>query len=151
MQRTTDDGGINLVIFDADDDCKIRRTELLDWKRRTQTNFELFLFPNNKDEGELENLLEQIINPENKQIMECWDNYEQSLKEIHLPWRNGIPLTIPAKKPEYTLTLKHCWVHQGRKKKNKRKNRDYQNKKHWNLNAEALSELTKFLKSSLSQ
>lgn len=152
MQRTTDDGGINLVIFDADDDCKIRRTELLDWKRRTQTNFELFLFPNNKDEGELENLLEQIINPENKQIMECWDNYEQSLKEIHLPWRNGIPLTIPAKKTRiYAYLEALLGTSRSEKEKIKEKNRDYQNKKHWNLNAEALSELTKFLKSSLSQ
>ena len=43
MQRTTADGGINLVVFDADSNCETRRRELSDWERRSKVNFELFL------------------------------------------------------------------------------------------------------------
>ena len=57
MLRTTDDGGINFVIFDADSNCERRRTELLDWKRRSNVDFELFLLPDNANSGELEDLL----------------------------------------------------------------------------------------------
>ena len=60
--------------------------------------FELFLFPNNNDIGELEDLLEQIIYKENQPVMDCWSDYEKSLAEIKLPWKQGEPLTIPAKK-----------------------------------------------------
>lgn len=34
MKRNSDDGGVNLVIFDADDDCEKRRKELLEWKNK---------------------------------------------------------------------------------------------------------------------
>lgn len=117
MQRTTADGGINLVVFDADSNCETRRRELSDWERRSEVNFELFLFPDNSNSGELEDLLRQIINPVNQPVMECWDKYEDSLKAINLPWKDGIPLTIPAKKPESMLTLKHYWVHPDPKKR----------------------------------
>ena len=30
--------------------------------------------------------------------MDCWENYEDSLRQVDLPWREGEPLTIPAKK-----------------------------------------------------
>lgn len=98
MKRNSDDGGVNLVIFDADDDCEKRRKELLEWKNKVGVEFELFLFPDDKAAGELEDLLEQIINSDNRPVMNCWRMYEDSLKDIILPWKGGMPLTIPAKK-----------------------------------------------------
>ena len=56
MKRNSDDGGINLVVFDADDDCKQRRRDLLKWKAETGAEFELFLFPDDRTEGELEDV-----------------------------------------------------------------------------------------------
>lgn len=74
MRRTTDDGGVNLVVFDADDDCEKRRNEIMNWKSEYKLDFELFLFPDNHSSGELEDLLESIINPENQPVMDCWEN-----------------------------------------------------------------------------
>ena len=34
--------------------------------------FEFSMFPNNKDANVLENLIENIINPYNLPIMDCW-------------------------------------------------------------------------------
>lgn len=151
MQRTTADGGINLVVFDADSNCETRRRELSDWERRSKVNFELFLFPNNSNSGELEDLLRQIINPVNQPVMECWDKYEDSLKAINLPWKDGIPLTIPAKKTRiYAYLEALLGSSRSEKEKIKEAKRDYLNKNHWDLNAQALHNLIDFLESNLS-
>lgn len=151
MQRTTADGGINLVVFDADSNCETRRRELSDWERRSEVNFELFLFPDNSNSGELEDLLRQIINPVNQPVMECWDKYEDSLKAINLPWKDGIPLTIPAKKTRiYAYLEALLGSSRSEKEKIKEAKRDYLNKNHWDLNAQALHNLIDFLESNLS-
>ena len=151
MQRTTADGGINLVVFDADSNCETRRRELSDWERRSKVNFELFLFPDNSNSGELEDLLRQIISPVNQPVMECWDKYEDSLKAINLPWKNGIPLTIPAKKTRiYAYLEALLGSSRSEKEKIKEAKRDYLNKNHWDLNAQALHNLIDFLESNLS-
>ena len=82
MRQNTDMGGINLVIFDADEDTESRRAELLAIKEEFGVEFELFLLPNNKDVGALEDLLENIINPNNQPVMDCWQTYEEKLREV---------------------------------------------------------------------
>lgn len=82
MKRTSADNGVNLVIFDADDDYDKKRNELVKWKDQNNLDFQLFLFPDNNSSGELEDLLENIINPENKPVMDCWKTYEDSLKKL---------------------------------------------------------------------
>lgn len=98
MRRNTANNGITLVVFDADDNYNQRKKEILSWKEKNGVDFELFLFPNNNDNGDLEVLLENIINTQNQPVMDCWDNYEKSLACVDIPWRNGKPLTNPARK-----------------------------------------------------
>lgn len=151
MQRTTADGGINLIVFDADSDCEKRKNDILDWKRRSKVDFELFLFPDNAHCGELEDLLQKIINPDNQPVMECWDKYEDSLRSVSLPWRKETPLTIPAKKTRiYAYLEALLGSSRTEKEKIKETNRDYKDKNHWNLKADALSALTTFLTENLS-
>ena len=82
LRQNTDAGGKNLVIFDADDDCEARRKELLAIQEEFGVEFELFLLPNDKDAGELEDMLEQIINPNNQPVMDCWATYEGELEKV---------------------------------------------------------------------
>ncbi|MBE6223901.1 MAG: hypothetical protein E7122_01550 [Bacteroidales bacterium] len=150
IQSMTDDGGINLVIFDADDDFTIRLNEINEWKKENNLEFELFLFPNNKSSGELEDLLENIINLNNKEIFECWDNYERELKSIDIPGRTPPPLTTPAKKTKIYGYLEALLSGSSKdKEKIKERNRDYTNSLHWNLNADYLEPLKTFLLSNL--
>lgn len=152
MKKTTADGGTNLVIFDADDDFEKRKNDLLLWKERQGVAFELFLFPNNSDIGELEDLLEQIINTENQPVMNCWFDYEEALKKVKLPWKQGESLTIPAKKTKiYAYLEVLLGPSKSQKDKIKEPNRDYMNKNHWNLNANALEKLIAFLKKNCSE
>lgn len=48
MRSMTDQGGINLVIFDADNDFEAKKASILKWKEENGLEFELFLLPNNK-------------------------------------------------------------------------------------------------------
>lgn len=146
MRQNTDMGGINLVIFDADEDTEARRSELLAIKDEFGVEFELFLLPNDKDAGALEDLLENIINPNNQPVMDCWQTYEEKLREVRIPSKTPPTLTIPAKKTKiyaYLETL--LGKSRSQKKLIKDANRNYKNNQHWNLDAEYLEPLKEFL------
>ena len=147
MRKNTNQGGVNLVIFDADENPEARRKELLAIKDEFGVEFELFLLPNNKDAGELEDMLEQIINPNNQPVMDCWQTYEGELEKVRIPTKTPPTLTIPAKKTKiyaYLETL--LGKSRSQKKLIKDANRNYENTQHWNLDTEYLEPLKEFLK-----
>ncbi len=76
-----DQGYRNLVIFDADNNPKARRDELEKLKTRDNLSFEYFLFPNNKDSGEIEDLFVRIISSEHRSVFDCFDNYVECLED----------------------------------------------------------------------
>jgi hypothetical protein len=149
MKENMDEGGVNLIIFDADNHFEQRQKEILDWKSKYDLDFELFLFPNNKDAGTLEYLLETIINPQNTPIFDCWEDFEACLQTKNTCTNN--PLTIPAKKSKiyaYMETL-HGET-DSEKEKVKDPNRDFKDANCWNLDAETLNPLKNFLQQHLS-
>lgn len=142
----------NLIIFDADDDCEVRRAELLAIKEEFGVEFELFLLPNNKDAGALEDMLENIINPDNQPVMDCWSTYEGELGKVRIPSKTPPTLTIPAKKTKiyaYLETL--LGKSKTQKKLIKDANRNYENTQHWDLDAEYLKGLKEFLEKNLKE
>jgi hypothetical protein len=149
MKENMDEGGINLIIFDADYNFEERKKEIFEWKNKYNLDFELFLFPNNKDAGTLEYLLERIINPHNAPIFDCWEDFEECLKTKTTCAKN--PLTIPAKKSKiyaYMETL-HGET-DSEKEKVKDPNRNFKDTHCWDLDAEALNPLKAFLQQHLS-
>jgi hypothetical protein len=145
MKQNTDNGVANVMIFDADDNFAIRKAEIEKWKADENLNFELFLFPDNRNNGALEDLLEKIILEKNKPVFDCWNNYEHCLQSKKIEGR-GNPLTTPAKKTKiygYLETL--LGNTKAEKEKIKEQKRDYKNTEHWNLNADYLSPLKTFL------
>ena len=150
MRSTTDNGGVNLVILDADTDFEARRNDVLAWKQQNGVEFELFLLPNNNDAGALEDLLENIINPNNQPIFDCWEHYEQELVQLDIPGRTPPPLTTPAKKTKiygYLEALLGASVEQ--KKLIKEANRNYGTPLYWNLDSEYLEPMKLFLNDNL--
>ena len=145
MRSMSDNGGVNLVIVDADKDFLMRKNEIAVWKKENNVEFELFLLPNNKDTGALEDLLENIINPNNKPIFECWEEYEKELVKLDIPGRTPPPLTTPAKKTKiYGYLEALLFETKSQKKLIKEANRNYQNTQHWDLDAEYLEPLKEF-------
>lgn len=151
MRQNTDNGGVNLVIFDADKDTEDRRKVIEDIRSRHNVEFELFLLPNNKEIGALEDMLERIINPINQPVMNCWQIYEDELKKVRIPTKIPPELTIPAKKTKiyaYLETL--LGESKSQKKQIKDPNRNYRNQAHWNLDNEYLEPLKEFLVENLA-
>lgn len=150
MRSMTANGGVNLVILDADKDIETRRAEILEWKRLNDLEFELFLLPNNNDAGALEDMLENIINPNNRPIFDCWEGYEKELVKLYIPGRTPPPLTTPAKKTKiYGYLEALLGPTKDEKKLIKERNRKYDNAMHWNLDAEYLEGLKGFLEGHL--
>lgn len=146
MRSMTANGGVNLVIVDADKDFQTRKDEITKWQQTNEVEFELFLLPNNQDTGALEDLLENIINPNNRPIMNCWENYEKKLVTLDIPGRTPPPLTTPAKKTKiYGYLEALLFDSKSQKEQIKEVNRNYENTLHWNLDAEYLEPLKGFL------
>jgi hypothetical protein len=150
MHSMSANGGVNLVIVDTDKDFQIRKDEIAKWQQANKVQFELFLLPNNHDAGTLEDLLENIINPNNRPIFDCWEHYEQELVQTDIPGRTPPPLTTPAKKTKiYGYLEALLGETKNQKELIKEANRNYENPQHWNLDAEYLEPLKLFLNDNL--
>lgn len=150
MHSMSANGGVNLVIVDTDKDFQIRKDEIAKWQQANKVQFELFLLPNNHDAGTLEDLLENIINPNNRPIFDCWEHYEQELVQTDIPGRTPPPLTTPAKKTKiYGYLEALLGETKSQKELIKEANRNYENAQHWNLDAEYLEPLKLFLERNL--
>ena len=150
MRSMTANGGVNLVIVDADKDFQARKDEIAKWQQTNEVEFELFLLPNNQDIGALEDLLENIINPNNRPIMDCWENYEKELVQLDIPGRTPPPLTTPAKKTKiYGYLEALLYDSKSQKEQIKEVNRNYENTLHWNLDVGYLKPLKEFIEGYL--
>ncbi|ANQ51494.1 hypothetical protein MY04_4150 [Flammeovirga sp. MY04] len=145
MTNNTDNDGINLLIFDADDDYQERLNQIETWREENELEFEIFLFPNGQDPGDLETLLEGTIAPQNSAIFDCWDGYEQCISQINIEGREN-SLTIPARKTKIYgyLEVLHGESN-SQKEKIKERNRNYRKTDFWDLNADVVQNLKTFL------
>ena len=152
MRSMSANGGVNLVVVDADKDFQGRKDEIERWQQANMVQFDLFLLPNNQDAGALEDLLENIINPNNRPILDCWEDYEKELVQLDIPGRTPPPLTTPAKKTKIYGYLEALLGESNTQKEMiKEVNRNYENALHWNLDAEYLEILKEFLVSNISE
>lgn len=90
------DGGHNLVIFDADGienggGFENRKNEIEDLLSSSGVDANLFLWPNNKDDGDFETLAEKLIQADlHKRFLDCFHDYEICLGDDYLtPNRKG--------------------------------------------------------------
>lgn len=65
-----------IIIADADKNTKEKVS-----KKLQGLEYELFLFPDNSNNGNLEDLLEQIILPDKQDIFDCFKAYKRCLTE----------------------------------------------------------------------
>ena len=132
-----DIGGTNLIIFDANGDYAKKKAEILSWKQKLNIEFELFLFPNDNDYGNLETLLENISLPEHKIIFDCFDKYQECIgvnKNYSLPNQK-------AKNFAYTEAI----LSKSKSEEAKENKRNYLDTTLWNLNGDYMEPLKDFL------
>ena len=138
FKEHSDADGVNLLIMDADDHPAARREQVLQIKERAGIEFELFLMPNDQAAGNLESVLYQIINPDHYVIFNCFDEYQNCLRNssgsYHLPnLKSKIYAYLEALLPRNQTEMLRD------------DKRNYKNTDHWNLNNPYLDPLRKFL------
>ena len=140
FKLNSDNDILSIVIFDADifNEENDKFVEL-----KKEFPIEYFLLPDNQSNGDLETLLAQIINQDNKVIFKCWEGYENCLKTSIR--KEGV-FTTPARKTKIYAYLEALLGESNSEKDLiKERDRNYRNTNHWNLNAPALVNLKQFL------
>ena len=144
----------DLVIFDCDTlqtggGLERRRSEMESMKKENGVDFDLFLFPNDHDEGTFETLLLSITNPRHKGLTDCFTQYEKCVGG-----QNGACGGIyetpneKAKIYAYITTFKRS----GRAaQKVKAGDWDFLNPEYWDLDSPALGPLKTFLLRHLAE
>ncbi len=94
--QNTAEGGRNLIVFDADSPenlggYDIRKADLESQLKALNITAELFLWPNNDEDGDFETLLESIARKElHQKFFDCFSDYEACLgNEYQKPNRKG--------------------------------------------------------------
>ena len=135
LQNVCDMGGSNIVIFDADDNVDLKNTLIDQIARNLEIDIPRFYFPNNIDEGCLEDLLQDCIAENHVNVMDCFDQYQHCIRSIG-------DYELPNKKARIYA---YCEAVIGRDDKIKEEKRDYLDRNVWNLEAAAIVPLRQFL------
>lgn len=140
---------INLVIFDADGVSNgggfIKRQQyLLNEKGRLNISFDLFLWPNNHDDGDFESLLQKMINPQHQGILDCFDGFTKCVGG-HDP--SGSLYDLPDRKAEMYTYIEIMKLSKEEEIKLHQGYYLFDNVNFWNLDASAADNLKKFLSS----
>lgn len=113
-----------LIVLDADDDFAGTKTMCNSFTDLNLTSN--YVFPNNKDDGDLETILENIQADNN--ISNCWINFESCINNIKPEY------TIPAKKSKIHTYLEILNPNTNKGKDNcKERNRNYKDTSIWNM------------------
>jgi hypothetical protein len=146
-EKSNSDDTLFLIIQDADSyheknnptggypNRKKYLTELLD---HININYQLFLFPNNQNDGELEDLLIEIA--QNKAVFAYFDTYQNCIQKLPLVVNSS---NIKTKVYAYFTALEG-------EENAKLERRNYLNSQLWNLEAEGLQPLLHFLRTHLN-
>ncbi|WP_297286012.1 DUF3226 domain-containing protein [uncultured Brachyspira sp.] len=134
IKKYIDDNYKLIVIFDADNDIN----KSIDNIKTNLKNYHLddkdiFLFPNNKDSGSLEDLLINIA--VRKEIINCFDNYIECIKLLE-------NINVPINKSKVYAYLDS--INGYDKNRIKEEERDYTNKEIWDIYNDFLNPLKEF-------
>ena len=141
-------GNRNVIIFDADTPennggYAKRKAEIETIKKEQGVNFDLFLFPNNSSNGDFELLLENIINPEHKVLLDCFEKYEVCVKNSKT--NSELTYKLPIRKAKIYSYIDA--FPKSRRQNERFKNGDwfFDNETYWKLNDKYLDNLKHFL------
>lgn len=147
LEQNQDLGIKNLFIYDTDSDNNNggfddRKKYLEDKLKELNIQFELFLLPNNIDDGNFETLYEKIINQGHKGIIDCFNKYENCLKQYK---DNEIE---KYKSPNQKAKM-YAYIEAFKNSRFKSNDYKFDNPEYWDLDNEYLEPLKQFLKTNM--
>lgn len=146
MKENTEVGGVNIVIYDADfpenspsekqgtgnNGIAACRDKLDAIKRERQVEFDYHIWPDNENDGELENLLIQLIPQGYQFLFQCFKDYNDCLSQSGLEVKTK---DLKEKLNTYCYATNHA---------KKATERDYKKEEFWNLTIEDNQHLSTF-------
>lgn len=149
----------SIILLDADTEthCKppggfVKRNKYMEeLKSKENASFDFFLIPDNKNNGNLEDLLADVISKDGKLFYECLNKYMQCMNKIPADSR---PIGVDECLKDVNKTKMSWYTHMMLGKKHHKKtgvNRDYDNPNVWDLENSSLNPLYDFLKQRLGQ
>ena len=136
IRENFEKGQETVLILDADTQFAQRQTEVLNDFNNYGIPVNLFLFPNNNANGNLETLLTEIAI--DRKLINCFLSYEQCVGGYNLPLDKSRIYS-------YLDTLLPLDSKTTRNDLRKEENRNYRNSAHWNLHHEYLQPFHDFL------
>lgn len=145
LQNTLEEG-VNLIVFDADSPDNMggyrdRKQQLKNLLQELEIEAEIFLFPNDSEDGDFESLLEGTARSDTfKRFFDCFHDYELCLGDEYVhPNRK-------AKMHTYITSMK---LSNAQRKKLGSGFWLFEEEKYWDLKAEILTPLKSFLKNHI--
>ena len=154
MRANTDAGGKNLVVFDADypennGGFAKRQHELIEKAKNLGLEFELFLWPNNQSDGDVEVLMESIARKDlYPEFFECFGKYERCVSQRKNA-DGSCYYTTPNRKGKLHTYFQSLPISNTKKKKFGHNEWCWDDPKIWNLDSESLNAIKEFLSSNL--
>lgn len=156
FKENTEAGGANLVLFDADfpengGGFDARRQYLLARFQELSVSAELFLFPDNRANGDFETLLEHVASEEHACLLRCFEQYETCVSR-HRNADGSPKYMIPTRKSKI-----YAYVESIKKSRREaelfKRDKDFffDNPRYWNLDSPHLSPLKDFLLQSIKK
>lgn len=138
---------VNLVIFDADGiynggGFDVRKKAIIEMKERMGVDFELFLWPNNHDDGDFESLLLQMINNKHQGVLDCYDSF---VKCVERRDSKGKLYELPGRKAEMYTYIDIMRLSKKERDKLHKGYYLFDNDQYWDLDAKAANSLRDFL------
>jgi hypothetical protein len=145
IDTTLSEGGTNLIIFDADSQAKAKDGGCIKRKKALRqildskgVQAEIFLFPNDKDDGDVETLLERLMRKDlHEKFFDCYNDYETCLGDDYVrpDLKTRLFAYIRAQKGLSNKQRKHIgegkWL--------------FTDDKYWDMNSKDLEPLKTFL------
>ncbi len=150
MRANSDSGGKNLVVFDADTPANNggfgeRQKELIDKGKALSLDFDLFLWPDNKGDGDVEVLMESITRKDlYPEFFDCFSKYEHCISQRKN--EKGEPFyTTPNRKGKLHTYFNSLPISNAKKNKFGSGVWRWTDNDIWNLDAESLNSIKEFL------
>lgn len=140
LKDNTEKKGTNLVVFDADvtgrgnNSFRSANQKLENIKTNNEVFFDHYLWPNNENDGEIEDILRKIIVSEREIIMKCIEGHQECLKSTGFK-----DLRQSSEKD-----MIRFYIYTHNIEKSESRYADYKDARLWSLNPDEIPELRKF-------
>lgn len=140
IRRSYSEGSQVAILLDANSNPSNRKIEFR--SKRDELSLPIaddhcFLLPNDRDEGDLETLLERISVAEHRAVYDCFEEYENCLRGQAV----SKPYSVPDRKAKIYAYCAANGI------ETQPTERDYCDSRYWDLDAPAIEPLKRFLRS----